>query len=380
MQNHDEQKRGDSRSGKAKSRRGSGSRPNVGSFYRQRWITQQIKAKLLEEGHPEECRICGAKADRGLIFDRADLKLGTYFDGWLKDVRNTVRQRTWERYESIVRVHIKPALGAAKLQALTPNHLRALYRDKLDAGLAPRTVNYIHVTLHKALKDTVSDGLVPNYVAAVKSPRPEKPEIHPLSRVQARRLLDAASKQGDRFEALYIVAMHCGLREGELLGLRWEDLNLDAGTLAVRRTLSETRTGHKFELPKNGKVSSVKLSQRAVEALKSHRAHQNEERLKAGSLWQDHDLVFPTGIGTTMSGTNLTGRHFKPLLTKAGLPAIRLHDLRHTCATILLMAGKHPKYVQELLGHASISITLDTYSHVVEGMDGGLAEAMDEAL
>src|SRR5215211_5774753 len=165
-------------------------------------------------------------ADRGLIFDRPELKLGEYLNSWLSDsVKDTVRQRTWERYESIVRVHIKPALGAAKLQALTPNHLRALYRDKLDAGLAPRTVNYIHVTLHKALKDTVSDGLVPNYVAAVKSPRPEKPEIHPLSRVQARRLLDAASKQGDRFEALYIVAMHCGLREGELLGLRWEDLN-----------------------------------------------------------------------------------------------------------------------------------------------------------
>jgi integrase len=379
MQNHDEQKRGDSRSGKAKSRRGSGSRPNVGSFYRQRWITQQIKAKLLEEGHPEECRICGAKADRGLIFDRADLKLGTYFDGWLKDVRNTVRQRTWERYESIVRVHIKPALGAAKLQALTPNHLRPLPRQ------ARRWISATHRQLHPRDPAQSPQGhrerrAGPNYVAAVKSPRPEKPEIHPLSRVQARRLLDAASKQGDRFEALYIVAMHCGLREGELLGLRWEDLNLDAGTLAVRGTLSETRTGHKFELPKNGKVRSVKLSQRAVEALKSHRAHQNEERLKAGSLWQDHDLVFPTGIGTTMSGTNLTGRHFKPLLTKAGLPAIRLHDLRHTCATILLMAGKHPKYVQELLGHASISITLDTYSHVVEGMDGGLAEAMDEAL
>jgi integrase len=320
-------------------------------------------------------------ADRGLIFDRADLKLGPYFDGWLKAIRDTVRQRTWERYESIVRVHIKPALGAAKLQALTPNHLRALYRDKLDAGLAPRTVNYIHVTLHKALKDAVSDGLIPkNVAAAVRSPRPEKPEIHPLTREQARRLLDAASKNSDRFEALYIVALHCGLREGELLGLRWEDLNLDAGTLAVRRTLSETRTGHKFELPKNGTGRSVKLSQRAVEALKSHRAYQNEERLKAGSLWQDHDLVFPTAIGTTMSGTNLTGRHFKPLLKKAGLPASRLHDLRHTCATILLMAGKHPKYVQELLGHASISITLDTYSHVIEGMDGGLAEAMDEAL
>jgi len=104
------------------------------------------------------------------------------------------------------------------------------------------------------------------------------------------------------------------------------------------------------------------------------------ERLKVGSLWQDNGLVFPTTTGTTMSGTNLLGRHFKPLLKRAGLPAIRLHDLRHTCATILLMAGKHPKFVQELLGHASINITLDTYSHVIEGMDGGLADAMDDAL
>ena len=321
-------------------------------------------------------------AERGLIFDRPDLKLAEYLGSWLSDsVKDTVRQRTWERYESICRVHIKPALDRVKLRTLTSNHLRALYRDKLDAGLAPRTVNYIHVTLHKALNDAVSDGLVPKNVAsAVKSPRPEKPEIHPLTREQARILLEAASKEDDRFEALYVVALHCGLREGELLGLKWEDVGLGAGTLSVRRTLSETRTGHKFELPKNGKGRSVKLSQGAVEALKSHRARQNGERPKAGSLWQDHDLVFPTTIGTTMSGTNLTGRHFKPLLKKAGLPAIRLHDLRHTCATILLMAGKHPKFVQELLGHRSISITLDTYSHVIEGMDGGLADAMDEAL
>jgi integrase len=342
------------------------------------------KRRYVSAGKKGECerklRQAMTDADRGLIFNRQDLKLGEYLDPWLSDsVKDTVRQRSWERYESIVRVHIKPALGKAKLRALTPNHLRALYRNKLDAGLAPRTVNYIHVTLHKALKDAVSDGLIPKNVAtAVKSPKPEKPEIHPLTRAQALMLLDAAG--GDRFEALYVVAIHCGLREGELLGLKWGDVDLEAGTLAVRRTLSETRTGHKFELPKNGKGRSVKLSQRAAEALKSHRACQNEERPKVGSLWQDHDLVFPTGIGTTMSGTNLTGRHFKPLLKRAGLPAIRLHDLRHTCATILLVAGKHPKYVQELLGHASISITFDTYSHVIEGMDGGLADAMDEAL
>jgi integrase len=217
-----------------------------------------------------------------------------------------------------------------------------------------------------------------NAAAAVKSPRPEKPEIHPLSPEQARAFLEAA--KGDRFEALYVLALHCGLREGELLGLKWADVDLETGTLQVRRTLSETRTGHKFEKPKNGKGRSVKLSRKATEALKSHRTRQNEERLRAGSLWQDNGFVFPTTTGTTMSCTNLLGRHFKPLLKRAGLPAIRFHDLRHTCATILLVAGKHPKYVQELLGHASINITLDTYSHVIEGMDGGLADAMDDAL
>jgi integrase len=322
-------------------------------------------------------------ADRGLISDARTLTLGQYLDEWLPNIKDTVRQRTWERYEQIVRVHIKSALGRTKLQALSPSHLRSLYRQKLDAGLAPRTVNYIHTTVHKALKDAVSDGLLPKNAAdGVQAPRPKKPEIQPLSREQAKKLLETASREGDRFEALYIVALHSGLWEGELLGLRWADLDLEGGTLQVRRTLSETRTGHKFEKPKNGKGRSVKLSQKAIDAFRSHRVRQNEEkkRLRVGFLWQDNDLVFPTTTGSTMSCTNLLGRHFKPLLERAGLPAIRLHDLRHTCATILLMAGKHPKYVQELLGHASISITLDTYSHVVEGMDGGLADAMDDAL
>jgi integrase len=167
-----------------------------------------------------------------------------------------------------------------------------------------------------------------------------------------------------------------------LLGLRWDnvDFNGSAATVQVRRTLSETRTGHKFENPKNGKGRSVKCSHKATVALRSHHARRGEERLKVGSLWQDNGLVFPTTTGTTMSGTNLLGRHFKPLLTRAELPAIRLHDLRHTCATMLLKMGQHPKYVQELLGHANISITLDTYNHVIEGIGDGLADAMDEEL
>ena len=179
----------------------------------------------------------------------------------------------------------------------------------------------------------------------------------------------------DRFHALYVLALHCSMREGELLGLMWEDVDLPAGRLSIRRTLSETRTGHKFEKPKNGKGRSVKLSQRAVDALRNQRRRQAGEML-AATNWQDNGLVFPT----TTSGTNLLGRYFKPLLRRAGLPDVRLHDLRHTCATMLLKMGQHPKYVQELLGHANISITLDTYSHVIEGMGDGLADAMDGAL
>lgn len=320
-------------------------------------------------------------ADRGLVFDVPNLKLGEYLDRWLSDsVKDTVRQRTWERYEQIVRVHIKPALGRVKLKTLTPNHVRALYREKLDAGSSPRTVNYIHVTLHKAFKDALSDGLVPrNPVVGVRSPRPEK-EVTPLTQEQARKLLDTARSNGDRMYALYVMALHCGLREGELLGLKWGDVDFGRGVLHISRTLSQTRTGHKFEKPKSGKGRAVKLSQGALEALGSHRAHQNKARLAVGSLWQDNGLVFPTTIGTTMSGTNLMNRHFLPLLKSAGLPRVRLHDLRHTCATILLSMGQHPKYVQELLGHANISITLDVYSHVLPGMGDSLADAMDGAL
>jgi len=352
----------------------------VGPDGRRRYVSGKNK----EEAR-KALREARAGADAGLLFDAGTVTLAGYLDRWLADsMKDTVRQRTYERYESIVRVHIKPSIGRVKLKALTPAHARALYRDKLDAGLSPRTVNYVHVTLHKALSQAMSDGLVPRNAAQVKAPRPIKPEIKPLSPDQARKLIETAYSTGNRYAALYVLALHTGLREGEMLGLMWDDLDLDASgatpTLQVRRTLSETRTGHKFELPKSGKGRSIKLSRKAVEALRSHRARQAGEKLRLGSLWQEGGLVFPTTTGTTTSGTNLLGRYFKPLLKRADLPAVRLHDLRHTCATILLMAGKHPKYVQELLGHASMSITLDTYSHVIEGMDGGLGDAMDEAL
>jgi integrase len=328
-------------------------------------------------------KLTKAMADRdgGLVFDAGNLTVGEYLERWLADsVQDTVRQRTYERYEQIARVHIKPALGRLKLKSLTPAHVRGLYRDKLDAGRAPRTVQYIHVTLQKALKQAVADGLIPrNAAEAVKAPRPTKKEVKPLSPEQARAFLAAA--RGDRFEALYVLAVHCGLRAGELLGLKWEDVDLDVSTLTVRRTLSETRTGYRFELPKNGKGRRIKLTSGALEALKRHRKQQLKERMQLAGFWEDHGLIFPNKVGKPMNAKNLTARSFKPMLAKARLPrSLRLHDLRHTCATVLLSKNVHPKFVQELLGHASIAITLNSYSHVLPGMGDQTAAAMEIAL
>src|SRR5215212_1974590 len=261
-----------------------------------------------------------ALSDRasGFVFDAGTLTLGGYLDSWLShSVRGSVRQRTFERYEQIARVHIKPELGRIKLKALTPIHVRGLYREKLDDALSPRTVQYIHTTLRKALKEAVRDGLIPRNAAdAVKAPKSAKKEINPLTPEQARVFLEAA--RGDRFEALYVLAIHCGLREGELLGLKWDDLDLEAGTLSVRRTLSETReVGRIFEPPKNGKGRSIKLTPDAIEALRGHLERQLKEIERAGDRYKDQGLVFPSQTGTPMHAKNLTARSFKPLLVQA---------------------------------------------------------------
>jgi integrase len=288
-----------------------------------------------------------------------------------------VRQRTYERYESTVRVHLIPTLGRVMLKALTPAHVRGLYRERLDSGLAPRTVLHIHHTLSKALKQAVMDGLIPrNAAASVKPPQPRREEIWPLSRDHVRTLLGAVS--GERLEALYIVAVTAGLRRGELQGLQWDDVDLETGTLHVRRTLSEPKGGYVFEAPKSGKGRNIRLTRRAVAALKEHRKRQLEERLQCPQ-WQDQGLVFPSTVGTPLLGGNLN-RAFKATLRRAGLPEIRFHDLRHTCATLLLRQGVNPKFVQELLGHADISLTLNTYSHVLPDMGDAAATAMDAAL
>lgn len=318
----------------------------------------------------------------GLVFDAKNLTVGDYLDLWLRDsVQDTVRLTTYQGYERVVRLHIKPALGRIKLDNLTPVHVRSLYRERLEAGLAPRMVQLVHTILHKALKQAVNDGLIPrNVTEAVKAPRPVNKEMKPLSPDQARTLLEAA--RGERLEALYALAVTTGMRQGEILGLKWEDLDLEAGTLQVRRTLSTAMGGGvRFGPPKTARSRrNIRVPKLALTALRRHRKTQLEKRMKLSGLWEDHDLVFTTGVGTPLSRADLITRSFKPLLRRANLPDIRFHDLRHTCATLLLSRGVHAKLVQELLGHSTIAVTLDTYSHVLPGMDDGLADTMDEAL
>jgi integrase len=242
-------------------------------------------------------------------------------------------------------------------------------------------VRCVHAVLHRALKQALRWGLVPRNVAqAVDIPQLVSEEVEVLSPEEARAFLAAA--KGDRYEALYVVAVAVGLRRGELLGLKWTAVNLEAATLRVARQLQRMRDGSglKFVAPKGGKGRTIRLPARAVEVLKAHRARQAEQKLKFGPLYRDDGLVFATEVGTPLEPSNIDRRSFKSLLKKAGLPDIRFHDLRHTCATVLLSEGVNPKFVQELLGHADIKLTLGTYSHFLPSMGDQTAAAMESAL
>jgi integrase len=322
-----------------------------------------------------------ANRDKGFTYDAEGLTVKGYLARWLEDsVRGSVKATTYQSYASLVRLHICPTLGSTKLSTLTPAHVQGLYRQKLDDGLAPKTVKYIHTTLHRALRQAVRWGLVPrNAAAEADPPKVITLEMRPLSPIQARTLLQAA--KGNRLETLYVLAVTTGMRQGELLGLRWEDVDLECRTVRVRRTLTLARGGPCLTEPKTkGSRRSIRLTAGALEALERHRGRQEGEGAAKGDEWNAWNLVFCTRRGTPVRRDNLHDKHWKPLLKRSGLPDVRFHDLRHTCATLLLTKGVHPKIVSEMLGHSSIAITLDTYSHVIPGMGDGAASAMEDAL
>jgi integrase len=323
--------------------------------------------------------------DRGLPVDLGERQtVGRYLATWLETVKPTIRPRTWKRYAELMNRHAAPVLGKLPLAKLTAQQVQRLYSGKLEEGLSSTTVHHLHAVLHRALSQAERLDLVGRNVCdLVDVPRMREREMHVLDREQVRRLLDTV--RGDRLEALYVLALTTGMRQGELLALRWRDLDLDRGTLQVTATLQRTygkEATCTLAAPKTKQSRrQITLTRAARDALNAHRARQAQERLALGPAWDGTlELVFTDPTGRPLNQIQLTRAAFYPLLQRAGLPHIRFHDLRHTAATLLLGRGINPKIVSEMLGHATISITLDIYSHVLPDMQAQAAAEMDAAL
>jgi integrase len=337
----------------------------------------------------EKLKIALREQQQGTLITAPEQTVKQFLDDWLENShKQNVRPRSHERYEQIVRLHILPSLGKVQLQKLAPQQLKKLYAEKLKEGLSAITVTAIHNLLHRALDDAVKwDLLARNVCDRVSPPRKEHREITPLSVEQIHLLLEAA--RGHPQEALFVLALHTGMRRGELLGLKWQDISFTEGTLQVRRILNRVPTkmikegGQRYieTEPKTKKSRrNIFLTESALDALKQHQSRQLDARLKAGATWEHHDYVFCTPLGKHLTPGHDALVQLKKLLVKAGLPAIRFHDLRHSSASLLLSLGVHPKVVQELLGHTQISMTMDIYSHALPTMQKEAMEKLNRKL
>ena len=315
----------------------------------------------------EECRDklveMQAQTSRGIPLALTNWKLDQYLRYWLADVASQrLRVSTVAGYEQIIRVHLIPGLGRKQLAKLSPQDVRRFLADKRAEGLSVRMVQYIHAVLRNALQNAVREEQLSRNVAKlvqVESPDYDVGQGLPID--DARRLLSIVKET--RWHSLYVVALLLGLRRGELLGLRWSDVDLDAKTLSVRQNL--VRAGGKLQVqaPKTRRSRrTLPLPAPAVVALKAQRTRQAIDRLAAGSTWADNDLVFATSLGTPIEPRNLA-RHFYSVRDKAGLAHVRFHDLRHTCLSLLLALGTPPHIAQAIAGHAHVDVTMSIYAH-----------------
>ena len=319
--------------------------------------------------------------DRGLLldFDADKLTVEAYLLRWLEySVKHSVGPLTYQNHEWAVRTHIVPALGRVNLGKLTPAHVQGLYAEKLTAGMSAGTVRNIHKTFRKALGQAKRWRLVHHNVCDdTDPPHYPAPEWDHWTLREARTFLEAC--EGDRLEALWHLALRTGMREGELLALRWSDADLQAGTLQVRRAVT-VRGAVRFTATKSGRGRPVKIGPALVDRLGAHRKRQLLERMRRpASLWEEQDLVFPGPRGDVLRRQSLVQR-YERLIREASVKRIKIHELRHTAASLMMEAGLPPKVVSETLGHSSVKLTLDTYSHVSPAMQDRAAETMEKLL
>jgi integrase len=328
-------------------------------------------------------RALEAKRDAGIVEAAGrPPTLGEWLDHWLDNIAaRKVRARTLESYRSTVRLHLRPGIGHHRLDRLQPEHLERLYAALADKELSPASILRAHRVLSRALRVASQRGKVGRNVATlVDPPTVKRPATAlPLSVHEARQVMAAALTH--RNAARWTVALAIGLRQSEALALRWADVDLDSGTLTVRRGLHRVSgQGLVYEEPKADRSRrTLALPAPLVGALRDHRAAQVEERIAAGHLWEDHDLVFAQPNGRPIERKS-DWRAWKALLREAGVREVRLHDGRHTAATLLLSAGVHSRVVMDVLGHAQMRTTTDTYSHVMPALGRDAADRMGAAL
>jgi integrase len=311
-----------------------------------------------------------AAVNNGGYTERGDEKItvAEYLHRWLDSVSTSLRPASHKVYSDLMNKHVIPYIGKVVLVRLSPMDVQRLYTERLKAGMAASRVETLHNVLHKALKQAIKWRLLThNVTEAVDVPRATLREYTTWDVKQIARFLEVSSK--DQWAALWHMAVLTGMRRGEILGLKWADLDLDRGLLAVKRTYSRgAGTAFDFGQPKTSHGRrTVVLPAALVDSLRAHRRAQLQLRLKQGSAYVDKDVVFADAEGNPVHPNTLR-KHFVKLLADAGVPPLRFHDLRHTNATLSLAAGVNPKVVSERLGHSNIGITLDTYSHVSEAM------------
>lgn len=316
-----------------------------------------------------------ARAENGLPMPSERLTVAAYCESWLQGKANTLAQESVRRYRGRL-VRLLPYIGAIRLARLQPADLRAAYAA-LGAEVSGTTVQLCHGVLHTALRDAEREGLAARNVAGlVTPPRRDTREFRPLSPHAARSLLEAA--KGEPLEGLWTLALTTGARLGELQALQWGDVNAERRRLTIRRTLAvDGKPVFSASTSRKNHARTVWLSEGAVASLTAHRARQEAQRAAAGDAWTEHGLVFTTGTGNPLDGRNLRGRAFPRLLAKAQLDTMRIHDLRHSAASLLLADGVPVKVVSEMLGHADVSTTLRIYAHVLEGAQEQAANYME---
>lgn len=352
-----------------------GTDPTTGKR-KQQWVSIKGTKKDAENTLAELLH----QIDTGTFAKPGKTTLKDYLERWLKDyAKPNLSPRSYERYESIARVHLIPSLGNIPLTQLKPAHIQKLYASGLNKALSPRSVRYHHVVLHKALQTALKWGLVSRNAAdSVDVPKARRPEMQIWDHDDIMRFLEAA--KSTPYHALFHLALFTGMRRGELLALKWSDVDLILGQISVNRSLAQLNDGtYVFTEPKSAKSRrNIALPPSTTLLLNEHQQKQRLDRVMLGMLWSSDTLVFSNSEGKPWRPNSIS-RAWETTARRAGVKVIRFHDARHTHASIMLKQGIHPKIVQERLGHSSIAITLDTYSHVSPGLQQAAAKSFDES-